>query len=54
MTMRRSVLVVAVVVIVVASVVSVVIVVVTEMLIGMRCSGLIELKLGKISYFTVL
>ena len=54
MTMRRSVLVVEVVVIVVASVVSVVIVVVIEMLIDMRCSGPIELKLCQFSYFSVL
>ena len=47
MTMRRSVLVVEVVVIVVASVVSVVIVVVIEMLIDMRCSGPIDLKLHR-------
>ena len=52
--MGRSVLVLEVVVIVVASVVSVVKVVVIKMLIDMRCSGLIELKLGRISYFTLL
>ena len=54
MTMGRSVLVLEVVVIVVASVVSVVKVVVIKMLIDMRCSGPIELKLGRFSYSTVL
>ena len=54
MTMRRSVLVLEVVVIVVASVVSVVKVVVIKMLIDMQCSGPIELKLGRFSYFTLL
>ena len=54
MTMRRYVLVLEVVVIVVASVVSIVIVVVIEMLIDMLCSGPIELKLGRFSYFSIL
>ena len=52
--MRRSVLRVEVVVIVVASVVSVVKVVVIKILIDMRCSEPIELKLGQFSYFTQL
>ena len=54
MTMRRYVLVIVVVVILVASVVSIVIVVVIEMLIDMLCSGPIELKLGRLSYFSLL
>ena len=54
MTMIRYVLVVEVVVIVVASVVSIVIVVVIEMLIDMLCSGPIEIKLSRLSYFSLL
>ena len=52
MPLGRFVLVLEVVVIVVASVISVVIVVVIEMAMGMRYSGLMELKLGRFSYFT--
>ena len=54
MPMGRFVLVLEVVVIVVASVVSIVKVVVIEMLIDMLCSGPIELKLCRISYFSLL
>ena len=54
MTMRRYVSVLVVVVIVVASVVSIVIVVVIQMLIDMLCSGPMELKLGRFSYFSIL